>query len=350
MMFASDNTGPAHPKVMAALADANAGYAAPYGNDATTEAAIAAVRALFEAPEASVHFVATGTAANALALATLCNPWEAVFCHRHAHVEEDECGAPEFYTNGAKLTLVDGPDAKMTPEALERAIAATGDKGVHGVQRGPVTLTQITEAGTAYARDEIAALTGVARRYGLKTHMDGARFANACAALGCSPAEMTWKAGIDAVSFGGTKNGCLGVEAVIFFDPAHARELELRRKRGAHLWSKHRYLSAQMRAYASDGLWLEMAQAANARGAELAQGLRGIEEARLLHEPAGNMVFVELPRSAHRRARAGGAIYNLSPYSTSLDGPEEARLACRLVCDWSCREEDVARLLDLWRG
>ncbi len=273
MMFASDNMGPAAPEIIDAIARANEGHHMPYGNDPVTPEVVEAVRALFEAPEAAVHLVATGTAANALALATLANPWDGIFMHRVAHAEEDECGAPEFYTGGAKMVLVDGEKGKMTPEGLKAAIARTGDKGVHGVQRGPVTITNITEVGSLYTLDEIRALTDVAKSYGLKTHLDGARMANACAALGCTPAEMTWKAGIDAVSFGGTKNGCLGVEAVIFFDPAQARETELRRKRGGHLFSKHRFLSAQMQAYVADGLWLRLAEQANARCAELALSL-----------------------------------------------------------------------------
>jgi len=350
MIFASDNTGPAAPEIMDAVLHANAGYQMPYGNDTIMPGVTQKIRDLFEAPEASVHLVATGTAANALALATLANPWDGVFMHRIAHAEEDECGAPEFYTNGAKLVLVDGADGKMTPEALDRAILATGDKGVHGVQRGPVTITNITEIGTAYSLDQIRALTDVANSYGLKTHLDGARFANACAALDCTPAEMTWKAGIDAVSFGGTKNGCLGVEAVVFFDPAQAWELELRRKRGAHLFSKHRFLSAQMNAYVTDGLWLRLAERANVRAAELAEGIKTVPGASLEAEPAGNMIFAHIPRGAHKRAMAAGAKYYLFPFNASLDGPEDETIRCRFVCDWSCDGETVQRLLGLLRG
>ncbi len=350
MIFASDNTGPAHPKVMEAVMRANEGYAMPYGNDPIMPDVTAKLRALFEAPEASVHLVSTGTAANSLALACLANPWDAIFCHRVAHVEMDECGAPEFYSNGAKLTLVDGEDAKMTPEGLRAAILQTGDKGVHGVQRGPVTITNITEVGTAYSLAEIKALTDVAKEFGLKTHLDGARFANACAALGCTPAEMTWKAGIDAVSFGGTKNGCMAVEAVIFFDPAQSWEMELRRKRGAHLWSKHKYMSAQMDAYVTDGLWLELAQDANAHCATLAEAIRALPGAKLAHEPAGNMIFAELPRAAHRRAMEAGAQYYLFPFSATLEGPDDELILCRLVTDWSCSKDSVDQITALWRG
>ncbi|BDW86122.1 threonine aldolase family protein [Roseicyclus marinus] len=348
MIFASDNTGPVHPRIMAAVMAANDGYAMPYGNDATTQAARDAVRDLFEAPEAAVEFVATGSVANALALACLARPWDGVFCHRIAHVEEDECGAPDFYS-GAKTILIDGADAKFTPEALEAAIVQCKARGVHGAQPGPVTITNITERGTVYTLDEIRAIAATAKAHGLALHLDGARFANACAALGCSPAEMTWKAGVDAVSFGGTKNGCMGVEAVVFFDPAHGRELELRRKRGGHLFSKHRYLSSQMVAYCEDDLWLEMAHAANARMAQLVQGLARVEGAHLCHPVAGNLAFVEVPRAAHARAFAAGAQYYTFG-GTVADGPGDAALRCRIVCDWAKTSEDVDRLLEAWAG
>lgn len=348
MMFASDNTGPVHPKIMQGVVAANDGYAMPYGNDAVTAAARDAVRALFEAPEAAVEFVATGSAANALALACFAKPWDGVFCHRTAHVEEDECGAPDFYS-GAKTILIDGADGKMTPEGLEAAIAQCKARGVHGAQPGPLTLTNITERGTAYSLAEIRALTTVARAHGLATHLDGARFANACAALGCSPAEMTWKAGIDAVSFGGTKNGCMGVEAVVMFDPAHGHELALRRKRGGHLFSKHRYLSGQMLAYCADELWLDMARAANARMAQLVQGLARVPGAQLCHPVAGNLAFIKVPRAAHERAFAAGAQYYLFG-GTLEDRPADATLRCRIVCDWAKTPEDVERLLAAWAG
>jgi threonine aldolase len=232
MWFSSDNAGPAHPAVMAALMRANEGHAASYGADEAMERVRARIREVFEAPEAAVFLVATGTAANALTLACLCPPWGSVFCHEYSHVAEDECGAPEFYTGGAKLMLVPGADCKMDAGVLG-AMVAKAAGSVHNVQRGAVSLTNATEAGTVYAPDEVAAIAAVARAHGMPVHLDGARFANALVSLGCSPAEMTWKAGVDAVSFGGTKNGLLGVEAVVLFDPALAWEFELRRKRGA---------------------------------------------------------------------------------------------------------------------
>jgi threonine aldolase len=346
MWFTSDNAGPAAPEIVAAVAAANA-YAAPYGADAAMARVTARLRELFEAPEAAVYLVATGTAANALALACLCPPWCTVYCHREAHVSEDECGAPEFYTGGAKLTLVDGPNARMDPEALAAAIGATAQGDVHNVQRGAVSLTNVTERGAVLTVAEVGQLCGIAKRFGLPVHLDGARFANAVAALGCTPAELTWKAGVDAVSFGGTKNGCLGVEAVLLFDPAMAWEFELRRKRGGHLFSKHRYLSAQMLAYLEGDLWLGLARQANARAARLAAGLAALPEARLQRPGGGNMLFAAWSRAVHRRARDAGARYYLWPTDQSLEGRGDERIMARLVTNWATTDEEVDRLVAL---
>lgn len=353
MIFTSDNAGPAHPRVIAAIAAANAGHAPSYGAEAAMERVRARLREVFEAPEAAVFLVATGTAANALALACLCPPWGAVFCHVHAHVAEDECGAPEFYSGGAKLVGVPGAHGRMDPAALAAAAGRVGG-AVHHVQPGAVTLTNATEAGTVYDPDAIAALAAVARAHGMPVHLDGARFANALVTLGCTPAEMTWKAGVDAVSFGGTKNGLLGVEAVILFDPARAREFELRRKRAGHLFSKHRFLSAQMEAYLADGLWLEMARAANGAAARLAAGIAAAPGGGLVHPREANEVFASLPRGAHRRAQAAGAQYYLwsfeDPLSQSLEGPDEAPVSARLVCNWATEAAEVDRFLGLIAG
>ena len=348
MFFASDNAGPAHPQVMQAMVDANTGYAMPYGNDPIMAEVRARMRAIFEAPEAAVYLVATGTAANSLALATLGQPWQTVFCSPVAHIHEDECNAPEFYSGGAKLTLV-GDSDKMTAETLRAAIKAEETRGVHGPQRGPVSITNVTERGRVYGCDEIRALCDVAREFGLPVHLDGARFANALVALGCTAAEMTWKAGVDAVSFGGTKNGLPGVEAVIFFDPAKAWEFELRRKRGAHLFSKHRYLSAQMLAFLSDDLWLSSARRANANAARLIEGLKAIPAAGFLHEPQANMVFATLPRATHKRLHEAGAVYYIWSGELEGDDPSEP-LAARLVCDWSISHDQIDQFLALAAG
>lgn len=342
MFFASDNAGPVHPQIMARLAQANEGHAMPYGKDAIMDEVRDAIRTAFEAPEAAVYLVATGTAANALALACYTQPWQTIFCSTTAHINEDECNAPEFYAGAAKLTALETDD-KMSPDPLRRAIEKQADGNVHGAQRGPVSITQVTERGSVHTLDEIRALTAVAKDYGLPVHLDGARFANAMVALGCTPAEMTWKAGVDVVSFGGTKNGCMGVEAVVFFDPAKAWEFELRRKRGAHLFSKHRYLSAQMAGYMQDDLYKVMAQQANDNAAHLAQGLRAAG-ATFLHQPDANMIFASWPRRIHQKLHEAGAKYYIWNGSLEGDDPEEY-LGARLVCDWSIGKPAIDQFL-----
>lgn len=338
MFFASDNAGPAHPNVMQRVNAANSGHAMPYGDDPIMAEVRTRLRAVFEAPDAAVYLVATGTAANALALGCYCQPWQTVFCTDVSHIQEDECNAPEFYSGGAKLSLVPGGD-KMTPDALRARITTEGTRGVHGPQRGPVSITQVTERGRIYTLDEVQALTRVAREFDLPVHLDGARFTNALVALGCTAAEMTWKAGIDVVSFGGTKNGCLGVEAVIFFDPAKAWEFELRRKRGAHLFSKHRYLSAQMAGYLEDDTWLTAAGTANANCARLAKGLRD-KGAIFTHPPQANMIFARFPRYIHQKLHDAGASYYVWEDVLEGDDPQEM-LAARLVCDWSVTPDQI---------
>ena len=347
MFFASDNGGPAAPKVMDALMRANEGTAMPYGADPIMDRVRAHIREVFEAPEAEVYLVATGTAANALALATLVQPWQTIYCHRHAHIEADECGAPEFYTGGSKLTLIDGADGKIPPDALQAVISATGAVGVHGVQKGALSVTNATESGTIYTPAEVAALAGIAKAHDVPTHMDGARFANALARLGGTPAELTWKAGVDILSFGGTKNGLLGVEAVILFNPDYAWEFELRRKRGGHLFSKNRFLAAQMEAYLTDGLWLELARKANAAADRLAEGILNIPGASLIHPVQANAVFASWPRKGHRAAHAAGAAYYHWPFDQSLDGPDEEMISARLVCNWATSDAEIEQFLQL---
>lgn len=344
MFFASDNGAAAHPKILEALAQVNSGYRAAYGADPEMDQVRRYIQDIFEAPNASIYLVATGTAANALSLACITQPWQTVFCHRVAHVEEDECGAPEFFTGGAKLTLIEGEHAKMQPDALQHAINRTARAGVHNVQHGALSITQATENGTVYTLDEIQTLTEIAKQAGMKTHLDGARFANALVALGCSAAEMTWKSGIDIVSFGGTKNGCLGVEAVVIFDPDLAWQFELRRKRAGHLFSKHRYLSAQMAAYLKDGLWLELATHANQMAAELETAFHGANTVSFDHPREANMLFASFPRAAHGRAAEAGAYYYHWPMDQSLEGDPDAHISCRLVCSWQTTTQDIKDL------
>lgn len=340
MFFASDNSGPAHPAVLAALTAANAGYTLGYGNDDLTREVQQKIRDLFEAPEAAVYLVGTGTAANALALSVLCQPFETVFCSARAHIVEDECNAPEFYTGGAKLTLV-GDGDQMTPAELRSAIEAEENRGVHGPQRGAVSITNVAELGNTYSLAELAALCDTAKEFGLPVHLDGARFSQACAALDCTPAEMSWKLGVDVAVFGGTKNGLMGVEAVVTFDPKRAYEFELRRKRGGHLFSKHRYLAAQMNAFLTDDLWLELAQKANASAAILYKGLEDLGVDLITQTPA-NVIFFNLPLGDHKALQEAGAVYYLMGDET---GPDTSIVTGRLVCDWSIGSEGVDRFL-----
>ena len=350
MSFTSDNTQPAAPEIMAALMRANAGYAPSYGADAATGRVRQQVAALFEAPQAEVHLVATGTAANALALACLAPPWGAVYCHAEAHVNSDECGAPEFYTAGAKLVPLDGDHGRVDVASLDAALAAGAGASVHNVQPAALSLTNATEAGTVYDPDALAALTARAHAAGIPVHLDGARFANAVAGLGCTPAELSWKAGIDVLSLGGTKGGCLAVEALIFFDPARSRDLGFRRKRAGHLFSKHRFLSAQMEAWLADELWLDLAGRANARAADLGRGLAAMPGVTLAHPVEANAVFARWPRGLHRAAMAAGAEYHLWDFDASLDGPDDEPLLARLVCGWSTSDAEVTGFLDLLRA
>lgn len=347
MYFSSDNSAPVHPKIIEGMARANEGYASGYGNDAATKQAEAMVRDVFEAPDAAVYFVATGTAANALALATLINPWETIFCHPTAHIEEDECGAPEFYAGGAKLVLIDGENGKMNPELLRAKAQTTGQLGVHQVQRGALSITNVTEVGTVYSLDEMQTLINVAKDHDMPVHLDGARFANAMVALGCTAAEMTWKLGVDIVSFGGTKNGCMGVEAVVIFDPKKAWEFELRRKRGGHLCSKNRFLAAQMQAYLTDDLWIKLAKHANAMGDLVAAGLKNVKGAKLHYPQQANMLFCGWPRAGHELAQDAGAMYYPWPTDPPETGPSDEFLSARLVTSWSITPQDVEKFLEL---
>jgi len=341
MRFCSDNCGPVHPRAMKALAMANEAHAISYGDDVLTRKVADRLREIFEASGASVQFVGTGSAANCLILSTLCQPWHTVYCGALSHIRDNECNAVEFFGSGLKLCPLPVPEGKVRPADLEAAIHAQGAGDVHRPQPGALSITQVTECGTLYTLDEIRALTDVARAHGLATHMDGARFANAVAALGCTPAEMSWRSGIDAVSFGGTKNGLMGVEACIVFDADCDWELALRRKRGAHLFSKHRYLSAQMDAALTDGLWLTMARRANAAGQELAEGLRNLDGVGFDYEPQANMLFVRLPAGMSERLVRAGMI------GSPGIGADES---LRLVCDWSVTKDDVERFLAAARG
>ena len=335
MNFASDNTAGISPEILAALADANAGAVGSYGADPITARLEAKLAELFE-HEVSVFPVATGTAANALALAAVTPPWGAVLCHPLAHIACDEANAPEFYSGGAKLVPVEGADGKLTAAGL--AALLPGDLGnVHHAQPAAVSLTQATECGTAYRPTEIAEIAALAHRHGLAVHMDGARFANALIHLDVSPAEMTWRAGVDVLSFGATKNGALGAEAIVFFDTARGKDLSFRRKRAGHLFSKMRFLSAQLDAYVTDDLWRRNARHANAAAARLADGLAALPGVRLRHPVEANELFVELPEAVIVGLFAAGAQFYRWQGATST--------CVRLVTAWNTTDADVAAFL-----
>ncbi len=342
MFFASDNASGASPRVLDAIVRANTGFAMPYSADDQVRLAEAKISELFE-KECTVFLVPTGTAANALALASLCPPWGAVFCHSDAHVMDDECGAPEFFTLGAKLVGVSGPRGKIDAKALEQVLAGYPRGLVKQVQPAALTLSQASESGTVYSLAEIAQLSAIARAAGLKVHMDGARFANALLKVKASPAQMSWKSGIDVLSFGCTKNGTLMCEAVIFFDKTLALDFAFRRKRSGHTVSKARYMGAQMLAYLEDGHWLELAGHANKMAQRLAKGLRGIDGVRLPWPSDVNEVFAVLPSSVDKALKKNGAVYY--PWSAAAlgeaDRPAKGAAFVRLVTSFATDPADV---------
>ena len=282
----------------------------------------------------------TGTAANALALSQISPPYGGIYCHDTAHIVTDECGAPEFFTGGGRWSGLPAADGKILPEQVTAAIAFAHDLGVHHVKPGALSLTQATEWGTVYDLSELAALAEVARQHRLPLHMDGARFANALVHLGCTPAEATWKNGVDVLSLGATKNGALCAEAVVFFDPARAAEFERRRKRAGHLWSKLRFVSAQLLAYLKDDLWLSNARHANAMATTLAHGLRASAGATLLQAVDANEVFAAMPEAIV----AGLERLGFSFYRWPLCGAGRGA-AIRLVTSYATRQADVDELV-----
>ena len=328
MRFFSDNAAPVHPAVLAAMADANVLDTA-YDGDAWSKQLDGLFSDLFET-EVSALWVPSGTSANSLALAALCPPHGAIVCHRDAHIQNDECGAPEFYTHGAKLLLADGTGAKLTPETILAVLDATRND-VHQVQPHAISITNATEYGLVYAPAEVAAIGALARARGLGLHMDGARFANAVAHLGCTPADLTWRAGVDVLSFGFVKNGGMSAEALVFFKPELAAATLYRRKRAGLLLSKGRYLAAQILALLDGGLWLDNARTANAGAALLA---RAAGE-RLVVPVEANEVFLRVsPEEATGLRALGFDFYDW--------GPGEARL----VISWNQTEDEIRPLAD----
>jgi threonine aldolase len=347
MNFASDNAAGVAPDILAAIARANDGAAFAYGGDDWTRRVERRFAELFE-HEVAVFLVATGTAANALALAHLAPPWGAVLCHEEAHIATDECGAPEFFGGGIKLIGLPGEACKIRPDILRHALERRQWGGPHHVSPAVLSLSQATEAGTIYRPDELGELAGIAHGHGLALHVDGARFANALVRLNASPAQATWMAGVDALSFGATKNGALAAEAVVFFDAARGERMAERRKRGGHLVSKHRFIAAQIDAYLEGDRWLALARHANAMADRLATGLADAGLAPVWPVEA-NEIFVPLPAAIDSRLKAAGAKYYpwVSGALPSAAAPATGSTLVRLVTSFATTPVEVDRFLGL---
>lgn len=340
MFFASDNTSGVHPKIMEALSKANNGFAPAYGADRYTSELQERLRDMFDAPDARVYPMTSGTGANAALLAAMTPPWGVIYCHKTAHIEMDERGAATFYAGGAKLKALASKDSRIDPTALrDEVLSDAGGNDIHAMPPAAVSLTNITEFGELYTPAQIAELANAAN---LPLHFDGARFANAMAASETSPWEMTRE--LSTLSLGATKTGAMAAEAAVLFDPALVDAFESQRMRGGHNLSKARFVSAQILAWLEDDLWLELAQNANVMAARLAAGLVELG-AVLNYSVDGNMVFATLPRAAHARAKAKGAIYHLWGNDTALFGDPNTPQMARFVASWSTTEIHVDALL-----
>ncbi|WP_439814223.1 threonine aldolase family protein [Zavarzinia sp. CC-PAN008] len=345
MNFGSDNVTGVHPRIMEAMARANHGTQPSYGADEVTTRLQQRLADLFE-HEVVAFPVATGTAANALALAQVTPQWGSVLAHAEAHVCEDECGAPEAFNPGSRVIGIPGAHGKLEAAGVARILDRFTPGFEHQLQPSCLSLTQATEAGTVYSVAEVTELANLAHERGLAVHMDGARFANAVAHLKCSAADLTWRAGIDVVSFGATKNGAMAAEAVIFFDPARAEHFRYRRKRVGHLFSKMRFVSAQLEAYVADDLWLANAAHANAMALKLADGLIQPPGTRLAHPVQANEVFVRLPTDVAHRLEAGGVQFHDWPGEPATDGA----LLYRFVTAFDTDPAAVDRVVALAAG
>jgi threonine aldolase len=346
MHFGSDNVVGASGQVMQALMAANdAGSLSSYGEDEIAKQVEAEFARLFET-DVFVFLMSTGTAANGLALACMTPPWGEVFCHQDAHVMTDECGGPEQWTGGAKITPLPGVGGKIAPDTLRAALEAPR-RGIHSVKPAALSLTNLTECGTAYTAAETAALCAIAKEHGVRVHLDGARFSNALAGQNASPAELTWKAGVDVLCLGATKNGALAAEAVIFFDRELAETANYRRMRGGHLLSKGRLLSGQFDGWLKDGHWLDLARTANSRARALADGIARAPGVRIAWPVDGNEVFAVMPEPLERRLLdAGFRFYRWRAESVAEDAkPRAGEVLCRLVCSYRTELSDIERLV-----
>ncbi|TXR53065.1 threonine aldolase family protein [Reinekea thalattae] len=346
MYFGSDNQAGASEVILQALVAANQGNSAAYGDDDWSLKATQLIQQIFEI-EAEVFFVSTGTAANCLALACMASPWQTILCHGQAHIINDELTAPEFFTQGARLIGLDAKQAKLSAASLANHLQQGAAHPPHNAEPGVLSLTQQNESGQIYSIDEIKALTELAHQHGLTVHMDGARFANAVASLGCKPADISWKAGVDVLCLGATKNGALAAEAVVFFNKELAKNFVAQRKRSGHLISKSRFLGVQFCAWLENNHWLELAQHANAMAAELEQALAKLPSLRTIWPVQGNELFMVMPKKLAQQARIMGAVFygwptNLLPETFQLSEEEEA---VRFVCSFNSTSEQITELV-----
>lgn len=339
MHFASDNWAGAHPDIARNLVTRSTGFVPAYGASDLDRQVEAKFSEIFER-EVAVFFVGTGTAANALALTAFDRAGGVSFCHREAHVTADECGAPEYFMGGSRLHSVDGPLGRIDADRLKAAIEQFPPEFVHAGRPAAVTITQASEVGTVYAPETIDAIAALCREHGIPLHMDGARFANALVSLDLSPAEMTWKRGVDVLSFGGTKNGCWCAEAVVFFDPGKTKDFPFVRKRAAQLFSKSRFIAAQFEAYFANDLWLKTARHSNAMATRLAGHFTASPNGRLGWKPEANEVFPILSKGLMDELKEKGAVFYAWPTPAGLDvGPDES--LCRFVTSFSTTESEV---------
>lgn len=308
MFFGSDNQSGASEQIIEALVAANQGVCASYGDDQWTEQAVAKVREVFEHPNCSVYFVTTGTAANCLALSSMVKPWQTIICHHQAHIAMDESTAPEFFTGGARLITLDEGSARLSFSQLQQYLQQPLH-APHNPVPGALSLTQSNEAGQVYRPEEITQLADLAHAQGMKVHMDGARFSNALVSLGCSPADLSWRAGVDVLCLGASKNGCLSAEMVVIFDPQLAVDFEYRRKRTGHLLSKGRLLGSQVLAWFADQHWLDLARHANRQAQRLAEGLKQHADISVVWPVEANSLFVLLPRTLANALETQGAVF-----------------------------------------
>ncbi|MEE2694486.1 MAG: beta-eliminating lyase-related protein [Pseudomonadota bacterium] len=339
MNLCSDNEAPVAPQILEAISEANNGFARSYGEDQLTRKLKKVFSKIFER-EVEIFPVVTGTAANALALGHVTPPYGAIYCTPHAHILVDECGAPGFFSGGASMVKVNSVQGKIDLKDFQNLVDNWGAHGDHEPRPCALSVTQTTEVGTVYTAEEICKLSQLAHHHNMVMHMDGARFANAVASLECSPADMTWRAGVDVLSFGATKNGALAAEAVVFFKEEHAREFGRQRMRGGHLLSKMRFVSAQLLAYLEEGLWLDLASQSNGVARRLRDGLVQLPGVDVIYEVEGNAVFACLPEKMLEGLLAEGYLFHRWPGKVGL---------VRLMCSYSLRKEEIDDFLEAAR-